>query len=223
MTRPRAWLAWSSGKDSAWALHVARARGDVDVVGLLTTYTEAYDRVAMHGVRLALVHAQAAAVGLPLHLVGIPAPCTDDEYQARMAVAMTAARAAGVTHVVFGDLFLADVRAYREQQLARAGMTGVFPLWGQDTAALMEAMLAAGVEAWVTCVDPRQAPRALAGQRLTPAVIAALPPSVDPCFERGELHTFAAAGPAFAHPIAVIPGAVVERDGFVFADLRPAG
>lgn len=222
MTRPRAWLAWSSGKDSAWALHVLRSRGEVDVVGLLTTYTEPFERVSMHGVRLALVRAQAAAVGLPLHLVAIPAPCPDAEYRARMGVAMDAARAAGVTHVAFGDLFLADVRAYREAQLAQAGLAGLFPLWGEDTTALMATMLAAGVEAWVTCVDPRQAPRALAGQRLTSSVIAALPPGVDRCFERGELHTFAAAGPAFTHRVEVRPGAVVDRDGFVFAELLPA-
>ncbi len=220
--RPRAWLAWSSGKDSAWALHEARRAGAVDIVGLLTTYTEPHDRVSMHGVRLELVRAQAAAVGLPLVLVPIPALCPDQLYEARMAEAMAAARTAGVTHVAFGDLFLADVRAYREAQLAKVDLTPMFPLWGRDTTALVNEMLAAGVEAWVTCVDPRRAPARLAGQRLTTALLDALPPEVDRCFEHGEAHTFAAAGPAFAHPIAVRPGVIVERDGFIFADLRPA-
>ncbi len=217
---PRAWLAWSSGKDSAWALHVARLAGEVDIVGLLTTYTEPHDRVSMHGVRLELVRAQAAAVGLPLHLVPIPSPCTNEIYEARMETAMAAARAGDVTHMAFGDLFLEDVRAYRVAQLARAGMTPVFPLWGRPTGALLDEMLAAGVEAWVTCVDPRQAPASLAGRMLTSELMAALPASVDRCFERGEAHTFAASGPAFAQGVAVKPGVVVERDGFVFADLE---
>ncbi len=224
--RPKAWLAWSSGKDSAWALHEVRRSGEVDVVALLTTYTEPHDRVSMHGVRLELLRAQAEAVGLPLVLVPIPAPCPNEIYEARMEAAMAQARADGVHHVVFGDLFLEDVRAYREAQLARAGMTPVFPLWGKETTALLDEMLAAGVEAWVTCVDPRQAPAALAGKLLTRELVAGLPPSVDRCFERGEAHTFAASGPAFAHRVAVQPGIVVERDGFVFADLvapPPAG
>lgn len=217
--RPRAWLAWSSGKDSAWALHEVRRAGDVDVVALLTTYTEPHDRVSMHGVRLELLRAQAAAVGLPLVLVPIPAPCSNEIYEARMAEAMERAKAEGVRHVVFGDLFLEDVRAYRERQLARAGMTPVFPLWGRETGALLAEMLTAGVEAWVTCVDPRQAPPALAGKMLTPEVVAALPASIDRCFERGEAHTFAANGPAFSRRVDVSVGIVVERDGFVFADL----
>lgn len=221
MTRPRAWLAWSSGKDSAWALHEARRAGDVDVVGLLTTYTEAYDRVAMHGVRIALVQAQADAVGLPLTLVPIPSPCPNEIYEARMAEAMTTARAAGVTHIVFGDLFLEDVRAYRIAQLARAGMTPVFPLWQRDTRALIDEMLAAGVEAWITCLDPRHLAPGLAGQRLSRELIEALPAGVDPCFENGEAHTFCASGPAFARAVAVTPGEIALRDGFVFADLRP--
>jgi uncharacterized protein (TIGR00290 family) len=220
--RPRAWLAWSSGKDSAWALAEARRAGEVDVVGLLTTYTEPFDRVSMHGVRLELVRAQAMAVGLPLVLVPIPSPCPNEVYEARMAEAMAAARADGVTHVVFGDLFLEDVRAYREAQLAKAGMTPVFPLWGRDTATLARDMLAGGVEAWITCVDPRRVPAALAGQRLGAELLDRLAPEVDRCFEYGEAHTFAADGPAFAHPVAVRPGEVVERDGFVFADLLPA-
>jgi uncharacterized protein (TIGR00290 family) len=222
MTRPRAWLAWSSGKDSAWALHEVRAAGDVDVVGLLTTYTAPHDRVSMHGVRMELVRAQAEAVGLPLVTVPIPAPCPNEIYEARMEDALSAARTDGVTHIVFGDLFLEDVRAYRIAQLARAGMTPLFPLWLRDTRALVGDMLAAGVEAWITCLDPRALPAALAGQRLTPALIASLPASVDPCFERGEAHTFCAWGPAFSHPIRVEPGITVERDGFVFADLTCA-
>lgn len=222
MSAPRAWLAWSSGKDSAWALHAVRRAGDVDVVALLTTYTEPHDRVSMHGVRLELLRAQAAAVGLPLVLVPIPAPCSNEIYEARMAEAMEQAKADGVHHVVFGDLFLEDVRAYRERQLAKAGMTPVFPLWGRDTGALLAEMLAGGVEAWVTCVDPRQAPAELAGKMLTSELMAGLPASVDRCFERGEAHTFAANGPAFARRVDVRVGVVVEREGFVFADLLAA-
>jgi uncharacterized protein (TIGR00290 family) len=219
---PRALIAWSTGKDSAWALHEVRRTGEVEVVGLLTTVSAAHQRVAMHAVRVDVLRAQADAVGLPLTIVEIPSPCTDEQYAAAMGAAMADARAAGITHVVFGDLFLEDVRAYRERQLARVGMTAVFPLWGKDTAALAAEVLAAGVEAWITCVDPRAAPRALAGRKVDAALLAALPPGVDPCGERGETHTFVAAGPMLARRVPVVPGEIVERDGFVFADLTLA-
>ncbi len=217
--RPRALMAWSTGKDSAWALHQARRAGEVEVVGLLTTVNATHQRVAMHAVRVEVLRAQAAAVGLPLTIVEIPSPCPNEVYAQAMAEAMTAARADGVSHVVFGDLFLEDVRAYREAQLAQVGMTACFPLWGQDTRALAAEIVAAGVEAWITCVDPRAAPRALAGRRIDAALLAELPAGVDPCGERGETHTFVAAGPMLAHRVPVALGEIVERDGYVFADL----
>ncbi len=217
--RPRALVAWSTGKDSAWSLHEVRRAGDVDVVGLLTTVTAPYQRVSMHAVRVELLAAQAEAAGLPLHVVEIPAPCPNEVYEQAMTKALAAARDRGVTHVVFGDLFLADVRAYREARMAEAGMTPVFPLWGRDTHALAIEMIDAGVEAWITCVDPRRVPRALAGRRIDKALLAALPDHVDPCGERGETHTFVAAGPMLSRRLPVEVGEIVERDGFVFADL----
>ncbi|MCA9678438.1 MAG: adenine nucleotide alpha hydrolase [Kofleriaceae bacterium] len=215
-------MAWSTGKDSAWALHEARRAGDVEIVGLLTTVNATHQRVAMHAVRVEVLRAQAAAVGLPLVIVEIPSPCPGEVYEQAMAAAMATARADGVSHVVFGDLFLEDVRAYREQRLAPVGMTPVFPLWGRDTAALAEEILDAGVEAWITCVDPRRAPAALAGRRVDRALLASLPDGVDPCGEHGETHTFVAAGPMMSSRVPVVPGPVVERDGFVFADLTLA-
>ena len=222
MTRPKAWICWSSGKDSAWALHVARAQGEVDVVGLLTTLTEPYQRVSMHGARMALVRAQAREAGLPLHEVPIPAPCPNEVYEARMAEAMQRAKAVGVTHIVFGDLFLQDVRQYREANLAKVGMTPVFPLWGRTTWLLAREMLAGGLRANLVCIDPRQMPRELAGRAFDWALLADLPASVDPCGEKGEFHTFAWDGPMFARPIPVSTGETVEREGFVFTDLMPA-
>jgi uncharacterized protein (TIGR00290 family) len=220
--RKRALVAWSSGKDSAYALHLARQDEGLDVRGLLTTVADAYERVAMHGVREALLDAQAASVGLPLVKVRIPSPCPNEDYEREMGKAMAQAGAAGIDHVVFGDLFLADIRAYREAQLARIGMTPVFPLWLRDTAALAREMIAAGMSAVLTCVDPKQLDRSFAGRRFDGALLAALPASVDPCGENGEFHTLVTAGPMFARPIGVRSGEVVERDGFVFADVLPA-
>lgn len=220
--RPRALVAWSTGKDSAWALHEARRAGEVEVVGLLTTVTTPFRRVSMHAVRVELLEAQAAAAGLPVTIVDIPSPCPNEVYEHAMALAMIAAKARGVTHVVFGDLFLEDIRAYREAKLAPVGMTPVFPLWGRDTGALAREMIDAGVEAWITCVDPRRAPRELAGRRVDAALLASLPEGVDPCGERGETHTFVAAGPMLSRRVEVRPGEIVDRDGFVFADLLPS-
>ena len=222
MTRPRALVAWSTGKDSAWALHEARRAGELDIVGLLTTVTAPYQRVSMHAVRVELLAAQADAIGLPLHIVEIPAPCLDAVYADTMGRALAAARGDGITHVVFGDLFLADVRAYREARMAETGMTPVFPLWGRDTRALATEILEAGVEAWITCGDPRRVPRELVGRRVDAALLASLPDGVDPCGERGETHTFVAAGPMLNRRIPVRVAEVVERDGFVFADLVPS-
>ncbi len=221
MNRPRALVAWSTGKDSAWALHEVRRAGELDVVGLLTTVTSPYQRVSMHAVRVELLAAQAEAVGLPLHIVEIPSPCPNDVYAETMATALAAARGDGVSHVVFGDLFLEDVRAYREARMAEVGMTPVFPLWGRDTRALATEILDAGVEAWITCVDPRKVPRELAGRRVDAQLLAALPDDVDRCGGRGETHTFVSAGPMLSQRIDVELGEIVERDGFVFADLVP--
>jgi uncharacterized protein (TIGR00290 family) len=221
VTRQRALLAWSSGKDSAWALHALRTRGEVEVVGLLTTVNEAFGRVAMHGVRESLLEAQAAAAGLPLWKVPLPWPCPNEVYEARLGAATLRARDAGITRVAFGDLYLPDVRAYRERQLADSGVEALFPLWTtpDDTPALARRMLAGGLRAIVACVDPALAPPQLAGRAFDAALLAELPASVDPCGERGEFHTFCWDGPMFAAPIPVRVGEVVTRDGFCFADL----
>ena len=222
MTRPRALLSWSSGKDSAGALHVLRARAEVEVVGLLCTLSAAHDRVAMHAVRRTLLEAQAAAVGLPLWPVPLPTPCPNDAYERAMRAALARARAERIAQVAFGDLFLADVRAYRERQLAGTGIAPLFPLWGAPTAALAREMLAAGVCAHVTCVDPRRLAPELAGRRWDAAFLAALPADADPCGENGEFHTFVSDGPMFGAPVPVRAGEIVAREGFVFADLLPA-
>jgi uncharacterized protein (TIGR00290 family) len=218
---PKAWLAWSSGKDSAWALHRARQSGEVEIVALLTTINRTHARVAMHAVRESLVEMQAAAAGLPLIKVEIPSPCTNEVYEAAMGAAMAQARAEGVRHVAFGDLFLEDIRAYREKHLAACGMTPVFPVWGIDTTQLAAEMLAGGLSAYLTCVDPRKLDRSFAGHRFDAELLADLPSDVDPCGENGEFHTFANAGPMLRESIPVAAGEIVERDGFVFADLLP--
>jgi uncharacterized protein (TIGR00290 family) len=222
MSRPRALLSWSSGKDSAWALHLLRGAGEVEVVGLFCTVNAEHDRVAMHAVRRALVEAQARAAGLPLRIVPLPSPCSNADYEAAMGAALVEARAEGVEAFAFGDLFLADIRRYREQQLAPTGVRPLFPLWQIPTAALARTMLDGGLCAHVTCVDPRQVPASLAGRVWDASFLADLPPGADPCGENGEFHTFVSAGPMFATPVAVRAGQVVERDGFVFADLLPA-
>ena len=214
-------LSWSSGKDSAWALHVLRTQGDVEVAGLLTTVNETYGRVAMHAVRRSLLIDQANACGLPLWEVPIPSPCSNDEYERAMAVAIARARAEGIEGMAFGDLFLEDIRRYREERLTVAGMRALFPLWALPTDALARQMIAAGVRARITCVDPKQLSRDFAGRDFDEQLLESLPASVDPCGERGEFHTFAYAGPMFSRPLAVHAGDTVERDGFVFADLLP--
>lgn len=218
--KPKALLSWSSGKDSAFALHEVQRAGALEIVGLLTTVNQAFERVAMHAVRVELLRRQAEAARLPLAIVEIPWPCPNGTYEAAMAEALRRARGDGITHVVFGDLFLADIRAYREAQLAPLGLVPVFPLWQRDTRALAHAMIDSGLSARLTCVDPRALDRRFAGRAFDCALLAELPPTVDPCGEHGEFHTFVTAGPMFAHPIDVTPGEVVERDGFVFADLR---
>ena len=214
-------MSWSSGKDSAFALAAVREERDVEVVGLLVTMNASADRVSMHAVRRKLVAAQAERLGLRLHLVQLPSPCPNDRYEDAMRAALAEARDAGVDQIVFGDLFLADIRAYREQALAETGMGARFPLWDRPTDVLAREMLDAGVKAVVTCVDPSQVPAELAGRSWDEAFLADLPPGADPCGEHGEFHTFVWDGPGFRAPIPVVTGAPLERDGFVFSDVRP--
>jgi uncharacterized protein (TIGR00290 family) len=222
MTRPRAILAWSSGKDSAWALHVLRQQQEVEVVGLLTTINEHFDRVAMHAVRSELLRAQALAVGLPLHPVAIPWPCSNEDYEAAMSNAVTQLKRNGVSVMAFGDLFLEDVRKYREDKLRGTGIEPVFPLWGIPTSNLARQMLDGGLRARLTCIDPKQLSAQFAGREFDADLLRDLPAEVDPCGERGEFHSFVYDGPMFKHPVPIRAGEIVERDGFVFADLLPA-
>jgi uncharacterized protein (TIGR00290 family) len=219
---PKTLIAWSSGKDSAWALHEARRTGEYDIVGALTTVTDAFNRVSMHGVREELLRAQLDAAGLPAIIVRIPFPCPNEIYEREMAKAMSEAQAHGVTHIIFGDLFLEEVRAYRERQLAGTGVTPVFPLWQKPTAALAREMIASGVEAHLSVVDLKKLPTTLAGRRFDDALLTDLPESADPCGENGEFHSFVSAGPMLTRKIPVKVGETVEREGFAFADLLPA-
>lgn len=216
-----AWMSWSSGKDSTLALAVAREDLGVDVVALLTTVNESADRVAMHAVRRQLLQAQADRLGLTLVAVDIPSP-PNEVYEARMRDAIAKAQADGIDQMVFGDLYLEDIRSYRETNLAGTGIAPVFPLWERPTDALAGEMLDRGVRAIVTCVDPRVMPASFAGRAYDESFLADLPESVDPCGENGEFHSFVWDGPGFSSPIDVVTGEVVERDGFVFADVLPA-
>ena len=220
--RPKALMAWSSGKDSAWALHEARQSGDYDIVGALTTVTDSFARVSMHGVREELLAAQLAAAELPSITVRIPYPCSNEIYEREMAAVLERAKADGVTHVIFGDLFLADLRAWREEKMKTIGMTAVFPLWLRSTAALARDMIAGGVEAHLAVVDLKKLDASFAGRRFDESLLADLPEGIDPCGENGEFHSFVAAGPMLKRRIAVTKGETVERDGFAFADLVPA-
>lgn len=219
---PKALIAWSSGKDSAWALHEVRRSGEYDVVGALTTITDGFDRVSIHGLRQELLAAQLDAAGLTPVTVRIPYPCPNEIYEREMAAAMDHAKTQGITHVIFGDLFLEDVRKYRESRLQPIGISPVFPIWHRPTDALAREMIAAGVDARLVCVDLKKLPKAYAGRQFDNALLAELPPGVDPCGENGEFHSFVAAGPMLARPLLVKSGEVVERDGFAYADLLPA-
>lgn len=214
-------MSWSSGKDSAMALHTAISIGEVEVVGLLTTVNAAFDRVAMHGVRRSLLEAQAAALGLPLEVVELPWPCPNAVYEEQMARALARAREVSVDTMIFGDLFLEDVRSYREAALEPTGVVACFPLWHRPTGALARDLVRLGFRAIVTCVDLAQAPRALSGRWFDEAFLDELPPGVDPCGENGEFHTVVVDGPDYAEPIDVVLGETVERDGYSFTDVLP--
>jgi uncharacterized protein (TIGR00290 family) len=211
-------FCWSGGKDSAMALH-ALQRDDVRVAALLTTVTETYDRISMHGVRRELLEQQAAAIGLPLHEVRIPPQCVNPIYEARMEAALREHYQAGVRKVAFGDIFLEDLRAYREKNLARIGMTALFPIWKRDTRELIRSFHAARFRAVAVCIDPRVLDRSFAGRELDAQFFRDLPPGVDPCGENGEFHTFVFDGPIFRHPIPIKTGEIVERDSFIYCDL----
>ncbi len=222
MARTKALIAWSSGKDSAWALHEARRAGEFDIVGAVTTVTDTFGRVSMHGVREELLMAQLEAAELPAIVVRIPYPCTNEVYERAMAATMQAAKESGVTHVIFGDLFLEDIRAYREAKLKDIGMSAVFPLWQKPTDALARDMIEGGVEAHLATVDLKKLPTSFAGRRFDAALLSDLPAGTDPCGENGEFHSFVSAGPMLTRKIAVSVGETVERDGFAYADLLPA-
>lgn len=215
-------LSWSSGKDSAWTLYQLQQSEVYEVVGLVTTVNETFGRVAMHAVRLALLNRQAEAACLPLHVIDLPWPCSNEEYERRMVAFIQKVKAMGVAHMAFGDLFLEDVRDYRIRQLEGTGITPVFPIWGLPTEALSRQMVQAGLKAVLTCVDPRVLSPDFAGRTFDAELLEDLPADIDPCGEKGEFHSFAYAGPMFTAPLRIKAGEVVERDGFVFADLLPA-
>ena len=213
-------VSWSTGKDSAWMLHILNKEYPGAAAGLLTTTNEAFNRVAMHAVRRDLLEAQARAAGLPLHVVPLPWPCSNEQYDSIMNAAIRGFVANGFTHVAFGDLFLEDIRAYREKRLAGTGLEPLFPLWKtKPTADLARDMIDAGLRARLTCVDPRKLDRSFAGRAFDEQLLRDLPPGIDPCGENGEFHSFACAGPMFTEAIKIEVGEVVDRDGFVFADV----
>lgn len=217
----KAWLFWSSGKDSAYSLQVLRTRGEIEVVGLVTTVNRPAKRVAVHAVRESLLWAQASACGLPLITVPIPEPCPNTEYEAALAITLERAKTKGIKALVFGDLFLEDIRAYRESLLADSGLQLLFPLWGRETKALAAEMVASGVRARITCIDAKVLAHEFAGRIYDANLLNDLPNGVDPCGENGEFHTFVYAGPMFRRSIPVSVGKIVERDGFIYADVIP--
>lgn len=219
MARPKAYVSWSSGKDCAFSLWETRRTGLADIAGILTTINKSAERVAMHGTRADLLRRQADALGLPVLEVELPWPCSNEDYEAAMKGACGALQDRGVTHVVYGDLFLEDIRAYRDERMKEAGLEPLYPLWKRDTQALAREMIGSGLKAIVVCIDPKQIDRSFAGRWFDEKFLADLPESVDPCGENGEFHTCVVDGPMFAHPIKVELDEVVERSGFVYADV----
>jgi len=216
-------LSWSSGKDSAWTLHTLQQRAEFEIAGLLTTFNQAADRVAMHGVRRSLVEQQAAAARLPLWAIPLPWPCSNEQYESLMAETCAKAVAQGIEGIAFGDLFLEDVRAYRIKQMEGTGLEPLFPIWGMPTEALAREMIASGLKAILTCIDTRKLDASFAGCHFDVELLSSLPDGADPCGENGEFHSFVYAAPMFESEIAVVPGETVIRDQFAFADLIPAG
>jgi len=220
MQKPKAVLSWSSGKDSAWALHVMRQEAKYEIVGLVTTINERFDRVAMHAVRVSLLEQQSDSIGIPLWKVPIPYPCSNEQYESAMKQLLKKAKSEEISHFAFGDLFLEDIREYREKQLSNTAISPLFPLWKRPTDQLAREMVRSGLRAFITCIDPKQIDPSFAGRIFDDSFLNDLPPGVDPCGERGEFHSFAYAGPMFRYSIEIHPGEIVERDGFVFADLQ---
>jgi uncharacterized protein (TIGR00290 family) len=220
--RKKTLLSWSSGKDSAWALHVLRQQPELRIAGLITTVNQRYQRIAIHAVRLELLERQAEAVGLPLQIINLPFPCSNAQYETAMEEFIAESREEGIECMAFGDLFLQDIREYREAKLAGTGITPLFPLWNMPTDLLARKMISSGLRAMISCVDPKQLPASFAGRLFDEALLAALPREVDRCGERGEFHTFAFDGPMFSKPVDIRVGEIVEREGFVYADLLPA-
>jgi uncharacterized protein (TIGR00290 family) len=213
-------VSWSSGKDSAWALHRLAHDERYQIFGLLTTINSAFNRVAMHSTRREVLEAQAAALGLPLWIIPLPWPCSNQEYEAAMQKACDQATASGIGAIAFGDLFLEDIRKYREDSLRNSGLTPLFPIWGADTRRLLPEMIASGLKARIVCVDPNKMPRAFAGRDLDESFLRELPAKVDPCGENGEFHSCVYDGPMFREAVPIEGGEVVERDGFVYADVQ---
>jgi uncharacterized protein (TIGR00290 family) len=215
-------LSWSSGKDSAWSLHVLRQQPELEIAGLLTTVNQVYRRVAMHAVRIELLEAQAQAVGAPLWTIPIPSLCSNEDYESAMRAAMARAKREGIDGIAFGDLFLEDIRRYREDKLRDTGLSPIFPIWGMPTEKLAREMIGAGLRARITCVDPQQISPSFVGREFDAALLDELPAGADPCGERGEFHTFAYDGPMFRESVKIQLGETAERDGFIFADLESA-
>jgi uncharacterized protein (TIGR00290 family) len=216
-------LSWSSGKDSAWTLYQLQQDEAIELVGLVTTINETHQRVAMHAVRVALLKQQAQAADLPLHIIPIPHPCSNELYNQAMNDFFASIQGQGITHIAFGDLYLEDIRQYRVDNLKRTGLEPLFPLWLRPTDQLAQAMLAGGLKTRITCIDPKQLSASFCGREFNQQFLNDLPEGVDPCGENGEFHSFAYAGPMFKHAISITSGEVVERDDFVFADLLPEG
>ncbi len=217
----KALMSWSSGKDSAWALYQLQQNPEIDLVGLFCTVNKAFDRVAMHGVRVALLQKQAESMGLPLEIIEIPYPCSNEEYEKIMGRFVERAKSGEIAYFAFGDLFLEDIRKYREEKLKDSGIKPLFPIWGVPTDKLARDMISGGLRTIITCIDPKQTPEEFAGREFDERFLDSLPETIDPCGENGEFHSFVFDGPMFKEPVEIVLGDIVRRDGFVFADILP--